>query len=869
MAKREVTVVINGEEFVSKAAESASEGLENFGKKSLSVSAIAAKAAAAYFAIAEGLRMVAGLIGGSLKAYDDLNASQRKLEGTAKLLGVSQKYLLDLVDEGRDQFSLSSGVAKEYAMEVAKLALKSGDASSATQLLAAFLDLGASRGLTATESLQKVAQSILGIDEGTDALFGKNPSGLWADFAEKIGRSASKFSDQDKAAALAYATLEAGIKVGGSYSAYLQSAAGQQDVLNQRMIEAEASFGKALQPVRMLGLELGAQLMPALGPLARILGGALAAAVVTVSKVFNILYGTTGLVIEGIGKLTNNSAMETWGKNAVAAANALGKQLNEAGEAAGRAIRGVDDEAKNSAAQYKIVEDKRAEVIRAQQKILEDAKNREGQAHKSASDAAKNASEISEAAATRFFDTASAKLGNPLAITIGITEGAIKKLGETSKLQLPPEVAETFAAHMQTLSERAEASRLKMIGLKDEAGKGRDTTKDVAENMGNVADAALKAADEFGVIDEKAGKSLESAKRIFDTFKDMATKGFTFAGAIGIVSGVASLVNTMMGGDADRRRLMRENNQRLAEVRDGLAEFNLEISGTDQQTLTDILTEGLGDGPFTGSSGMASLLDWLKNSGFSEGRLDQIAKDLKINIRDKNGNIFYDGLVSLLTALMGTNQGPRKNFGNDLSALEDSFSVNQTDTAGQVQQLGNLGGQYSKLFEGIVDMNDLGGTRTRLRQLFKDFQDGKISLRDMGGMSRSQFQSFLTMLIGRVDQAIGPTGSAPDTTGGSGSTDVGGGGSNLVVGGGTSVTVDTVQSVIKAMDTNLANVLTSHTVIHERIAVATESSAASLMSIDSKMDTLIAVTAGPDRADAMIEEQRYLLKVQQGGGAAF
>ena len=841
MAKREVTVVINGEEYVSKAAQEAEAGLTGFAGfmdklkgKLVPVVDVTKLVELAVRALSAAFDAAKQFVSDSIGAYDAYVTAQVKLAAQSKLTGVSMRDMNALVDTARERFGLGAVAAVDIAAAVAKFASQSGDAAKAGELMAAALELGAASGMNAAQVAEGLSSALAGNDEWLNKLGLANPSGLWKDYADANGLAVAKMSDTEKKLAVMTALMDAGGKVTGVYAERLASGAGAQEQLNNNLDTAKTMFGAAIQPIRILVIDGLTALLNVIGPLLIALGYLASGITNAIIAPFALARSAVGSLAEAFGKLSGNKKLEEWGK--------AQSQVF---------VKFTDDMARWVGIS----------------KPATEAVEKQGKAHQLATvQVTASADAVDKHTAANKRNEESQK---PLYAALGMTQGAIERLAKAAKDQLLPKPAEDFGAALDTVRRNADALIAKFPPITEGTETAAANSKEMAREVETVARGAIDAAGAFGVIDEKAQRSLNSAVSIASAVGNMAKSGFSFSGAVGVIGGVASIVNTMMTGDGDRKRLMRENNQRLAEVRDGLAEFNLEISGEDQSTLTDILSEGLADGPFTGSSQMPALLSWLKDKGFSENRLDKIAESLGINIRDKNGNIFYDGLVSLLTALMGTNQGPRKNFGNDLSALEDSFDVNDTDAAGQVQQLGNLGGQYSKLFEGIVDMNDLGGTRTRLRQLFKDFQDGKISLRDMGGMSRSQFQSFLTMLIGRVDQAIGPTGSAPAGGDSSGSTDVGTGGSNIVVGGAPSVSVETVQSVIKAMDTNLATILTSHTAIHERIAVATESSAASLMSIDSKMDTLIAVTAGPDRADAMIEEQRYLLKVQQGGGAAF
>jgi hypothetical protein len=255
MAKREVTVVINGEEYVSKATGEADQALSGFSAKIPGYAKVVAGMAVAYQAVQMVVGKVRDVVVESFAAYDELATSQRKIEGTSKLTGLSLEYLNSVAEHGRTQFGLSRVEANDYATEVAKLAVKSGDASKATDLLSGFLNVGAARGLSAAESLKAAQQAILGIDEGTDKLFGKNPSVLYDDYAKAVGGTASKFSDTEKAAALAYAVMDGGNKVVGSYADFLTSAQGKQALLNSQLQEMKASLGEAMQPLRSFAVD--------------------------------------------------------------------------------------------------------------------------------------------------------------------------------------------------------------------------------------------------------------------------------------------------------------------------------------------------------------------------------------------------------------------------------------------------------------------------------------------------------------------------------------------------------------------------------------------------------------------------------------
>lgn len=193
-----------------------------------------------------------GLLSAALKSSIDaanrFDNAQRQLAATAKLTGVEFATLQATSQKAQNQFKLSAISANGYTIELTKLAGKAGDLNKASAGIEAFLDLGAARGLSADETLKAVQQSILGIDEGTDKLFGKNPSVLYEEFAKKIGTTAGKLSDQQKAQAILNAAMEDGGKVRGEYQKWLESSAGQQYLLAQGMEQTQVALGKALQP---------------------------------------------------------------------------------------------------------------------------------------------------------------------------------------------------------------------------------------------------------------------------------------------------------------------------------------------------------------------------------------------------------------------------------------------------------------------------------------------------------------------------------------------------------------------------------------------------------------------------------------------
>lgn len=213
-------------------------------------------------------------------AHNELVASQRQLEATAKLTNVPLSFLQQNADKARDSFKLSKEQSNQFTIELTKLATKAGGIQKTGDAMGSLLDLAAARGLNAQQALTAIGQAILGIDEGTDKLFGKNPSAIYDEWAKSAGTTAGKMTDMQKSQALLDALLADGAKVQGEYSKYLESSAGKAD--------------QAAQASRELTQSLGQLLNAALGPILPVIT-AFVRSIVNLPTGFRVLIGIIGL----------------------------------------------------------------------------------------------------------------------------------------------------------------------------------------------------------------------------------------------------------------------------------------------------------------------------------------------------------------------------------------------------------------------------------------------------------------------------------------------------------------------------------------------------------------------------------------------
>lgn len=233
-----VKIILSAVDNVSGPSKAAEGGVDGFTKKI----GTAAKAVSAFIAGSALARFFQSAVAASV----EFEKSQSRLEATAKLTGVALEDLQAISARGQKEFGLNANLANDFAIELAKLASKAGDVGKAGPAMQAFLDIGAARGLSASETLKAVQQAVLGIDEGTDKLFNKNPSALYAEYAAQIGTTAGKLTDQQKQQAILNAALTDGAKVQGEYQKYLDSMGGAIDRVKNGWESFKIAVGQAI-----------------------------------------------------------------------------------------------------------------------------------------------------------------------------------------------------------------------------------------------------------------------------------------------------------------------------------------------------------------------------------------------------------------------------------------------------------------------------------------------------------------------------------------------------------------------------------------------------------------------------------------------
>lgn len=834
MAQRQVTVVINGEEYVSKAAKEAEAGLTGFAGfmqqlkgKLIPVIDVTKLVEWAVQAMAAAFNAAKQFVMNSIGAYDGYTTALTKLRAQSLLTGVPMEQMNALVDKARKNFGLGTVAAIDVTAAVAKFAAAAGDSAKAGDLMTAALDLGAAAGMDAAQVAEGLSSALAGNDEWLNRLGLSNPSVIWEKYAAANGLARSEIDDTTKALAILTEITDAGNKVAGVSAERMKTGAGEQEKLNNRLNEAQVAFGAAIQPLRIFIVQGLTALINVVGPVLTAFGYLASGVYNAVIAPFKLAYSAVGSAIEIVGKFTGNKELEKWGKNA--------------------------------SQEFSRFTDDLAKWMGVARPATEQTKEM-GKAHQLATvqvTASAEATDKHAAASKR------AKAEHEtLTVALGMAQGALEKLAKAAKDQLPPKPAQDFSAAMDNIRKNADALIAKFPPITQETDSAASNTKVMAREVETFARGVIDAAASFGVLDDAATRTLNSAVNIASAIGNMAKSGFSFAGAVGVIGGVASIVNTMMAGDAARRTLLSQNNTALSRLSKDIGGLKLNVTGEDlQKANTALQGTSFSTRISDFGSNFAQLVGLLGSQGLTVGDLERIGKEMGINLKDEKGNFQFAAVNQLIQGLGSVQLGRvGQGFGDQLEFFRNSQQVNGNDGLGSLQALvdflRNVGGV--RALDGIDVMNDPAGALSQLRAIFQQLGNGQgIGAEGLGRVTGGQFMDLLMEIIGGLTGGAGSGSgvSIPDL------------GTSSSSGGG--VPAESVQAVIKAMDTNLASILTEHGTLHARVAAATEGSYVELQEINDKMDTLIAVSSGVDRIDRALEGERRALAVQQGIGVRF
>lgn len=188
-------------------------------------------------------------------ATDRYEKSQRTLASTSAITGTSLNELAAISTNLASAYKLSGTEANNYTETITRLTVQAGEFGKTQEAANAFLELGAARGMSVTETMDALENAFIGLYRGAQRVIGQNVNDLFERQARAIGITVGELTEAEKAHILVDAAIKNGQDARGSYAAWLNSSAGIAAQFNSELDKTQVSLGQALAPTRALALE--------------------------------------------------------------------------------------------------------------------------------------------------------------------------------------------------------------------------------------------------------------------------------------------------------------------------------------------------------------------------------------------------------------------------------------------------------------------------------------------------------------------------------------------------------------------------------------------------------------------------------------
>jgi hypothetical protein len=797
MAEKTIKVVIDGQEMVSTAAKKAEGSIQSFSSK---VKDLLAPLAALGIGAALG-----GFFKRAIEESLEGEQSMQRMQTAVQNAGTSFAQMRPKIDSTIGDLTRLTVYTDDQLMAAfSDMTVQTGDADGALANLGLAADLAAAKSIPLETASSAIGKAIAGNTTALGKLIPelKGSGDMIGDLRLKVEGTAEKMGGTFAG------SVERAKNMFGEFAQAVGDAILGSDAMEDSgslAVEMLADMAKWVQDnseeiglmvdvLKMAGLAIWEVLAPAVTMLGKVAKPILGAFVGLVAEMSFALRSFAVYSQDTFGRVVTNIA--TFGTSVAGLLRKVGIDVNTEGLEKMKSY-GEAQTTEASTRWTTLTGDHKAfwDKFTATAKTGEDntVKALQTGSTGSIAEIKKRAGEV-DTESKKMKDALEKNLGPPVAAMIALTEGAIKKLGTAAKEQLPPETAQKFTEHMESLAANAELVRQRLTDTAPAVNEARDSTGDMAQQTASIARAGLEAAQAFGVMSDGAAKTLNSVITLGESIARVAGGDPTAIPAM--IASAANLISQMVS-DGGRKKLISDNTREMERLRLELGNLSLNVSGDDfakiRSALGEVLPQLRGG---RGAANTTDIVNALARRGLGMGDLKKLADQLGIRIFSDSGALSVDGIKQLFESMGLVELGQ---FGQDYASqkqsTESGFSVNKTSDLGQIGELGALGGRFSSALAGVVDITNLADTRERLKGLFERMQTGGLSAADLGGLTGNEFLSFVTDIISRIDN-LAPPPSSSSSGGASSGTAAGGAPSSIVTSGGAVVPIKTLADVL-------------------------------------------------------------------------
>lgn len=374
------------------------------------------------------------------------------------------------------------------------------------------------------------------------------------------------------------------------------------------------------------------------------------------------------------------------------------------------------------------------------------------------------------------------KMKELLAIQDSLTAARDKTKAGTAEWKIYDEAIKGVIARIKQLQDTN-------AGLSDPVAENTRKIQEMARTIQQAVDGAIQLAEAFGLVDANTSKILRSIGQVaagigplMDSIKLMQAGGSALpvlGAALPVLGGLASIVSGLFGKspeDAERARLMKENNNNLRNLTDRIGDLaRINVTGIELQKYSNFLSDArLKEiGPQQGLKGILpdsvnrQIGDILDSLGLTAQGLKDFAKQFGITIGSGGGGkITMSDLDTLreamakaeITQFADTFSGQMAQMQAAIKLFDVKDPVKQLELFKKaLEGIAGGGGALGKAIEAfdLSTAEGVAAAEKALQDLFDKMRSGSLTAADLGGLTPQEFLDAITRTLDLVKSGAG------------------------------------------------------------------------------------------------------------------
>jgi hypothetical protein len=330
-------------------------------------------------------------------------------------------------------------------------------------------------------------------------------------------------------------------------------------------------------------------------------------------------------------------------------------------------------------------------------------------------------------------------------------------------------IVKNYTTSLKDLLPPVEALKQEINKNNDALQRNKETAKELKGEFKETVDEAamigrgiIDAAQAAGVMDKEFASVLTSAINIGESLAALSVE-FSAGGLVGVIGGIANVITTIGGSNAELRKALDANKAALDRLSREVGNFNLGATGktfTGTEKAIAAAQQAIANVPGHVSAGNRGAIARqafrreLIKQGISVEDAEQLLKDLGLGGALDSDAAFGKSLGQLEQGLKDTEFGQfGQDFENQFRATTEGFGIHGTGKEQQLQELSDLASRFSPALATALQSGDAKGA---LQGLFEQLKTGELDPSQFGDLNANQFLDLIKTLLGLLEEVPAP-----------------------------------------------------------------------------------------------------------------